>query len=50
MLEIVVFSLIIIGVGGLLLTRRKKRRPGRRGSEFICPVCNEKDCHCERRS
>ncbi len=50
MLEFVVFSLIIIGVAGLLLVSRKKQRSGRGEPEFICPRCNEKDCHCERRS
>ncbi len=51
MLEIAVFSLIIIGVAGLLLMRRKKPRPDRHKPEvFECPVCGEKDCHCERRS
>ncbi len=51
MLEILIFSLILIGVVVWLRKRPRKQRPAPNDkAAVVCPRCGEKDCHCERRS
>jgi LPXTG-motif cell wall-anchored protein len=50
MMEITAIGLVIIVLAGLLLWHRRRQGLLRKSVDYVCPRCNENDCHCERRS